>query len=135
MESEMPFIPYHNRSQPVFAVTHPVYETEMRRVTNNFDPHLDGEILDGILNDNYATVFWVLTGNTPDEPPAEDDLFREVVNDMIQTRTERGMPRVAEWRALAVEFRDQIEASRRGQSVRSYYEQLEAEAEERRRGK
>lgn len=128
----MPTIPHRIRAQTVFAVHHAVYEAEMKRVTNNFDPHLDAKILDGILNDNYATVFRVLADDV--DAPTQDDLFRAVVSDMIETRTERGMPRVAEWRALATEYAIRSAERRYDQILEDYFKQLETEAEGRRRG-
>lgn len=85
--------------QRPLPVTPGAYNRALERLVFNFDPHLQSDKL-AVLELEYRRVFY------PEDPAADlvgghqDALLERVIDRIIDTRTERGMPRVAELREI-----------------------------------
>lgn len=113
--------------RPPLFVSREAFQDAMRLLIANFDPNYPVEKLDD-LEALYRRVF-TDTGPLGDAP--EDALLARAVNGLLDHRTDRGMPRVAELREVVDDVLSTARLDRQGREIIA--QRIAAEEETRRR--
>jgi hypothetical protein len=109
---------------PTIVVSPGAYNLALERLVANFEPNLDSQRL-ALLEREYQRVF-----KPVEYDPVgglKDYLLEQTVDRLIDRRPERGMPRVAEIRAVLDPLVDAEWSLRRGREVVEREKRLEGE--------